>query len=175
MQILQQFGYTHAGVERMVVVEMQFGNMPEAHAFRQLMPEKRRHFVQSDHIAVLSGFIGIQYSDIDFRRRQIFGEHHFIDGDKANPRIVHLSLQNRRQLFLHLRCYALAATKLFRHGLYFPFNFNTFEYLNMVAGLHIVVIFYADTAFHAHFNFIDIVFKAAQGFQLSFVYDHVVA
>src|SRR5690606_40352427 len=50
---------------------------------------------------------------------------------------------------------------------------NPLEDLDPVADTHIVVVLHADTALHAVAHFADVILKAAQGFQLAFVDDHV--
>jgi len=43
----------------------------------------------------------------------------------------------------------------------------------MIADLHVIVIFHANPAFGTSFNFLNVIFEAAQGFQLPFIYHNI--
>src|SRR5690554_5688404 len=54
-------------------------------------------------------------------------------------------------------------------------HLNPLEDLDTVADAHVIVVLHADTALHAVTHFTDVVLEAAQGLQLAFVDDHVLA
>ena len=54
-------------------------------------------------------------------------------------------------------------------------DLNDFEHFDHVADAHVVIVLNADTTFHAVTDFVNVIFEAAQGFQLAFIDNYVVA
>ena len=54
-------------------------------------------------------------------------------------------------------------------------DFDDFEYFDHIASADVVVVLNADTTFHTVTDFVNVIFEAAQGLQLAFVDNHVVA
>lgn len=54
-------------------------------------------------------------------------------------------------------------------------DLDDFEHFDHIANANVVVVLHADTTFHTVTDFVNVIFEAAQGFQLAFIDNHVVA
>ena len=52
-------------------------------------------------------------------------------------------------------------------------NLFNFKHFDLVANFNVVVL-HTDTTFHTVANFVNVVFKATQGVQLTFMHHHVI-
>ena len=119
-------------------------------------------------------------SYVDLGMGQVTGNFNIREADKTNLRILDFLLDQLCQFPSDFRGNTLRAIKLswhvsstYRGASECPGDFNALETLNLVPGLDIVVLLYANATFRAGLNLVCLILETTQGFKRAFKYDHV--
>jgi hypothetical protein len=85
-----------------------------------------------------------------------------IDTHVLQTRIFDLGPQELAEQLMQFSCYAEIAAVCTCHGLDGARNFSALITLDLIAGLDVVVVLDADTAFSSGPNFVDVILEASQ-------------
>ena len=134
----------------------------QIHLPSQFVPEKRRCLFENTrefHRFQAASEGGV----IDFRVRKILGYADLLNGQHTEPPIIQLVSDDRREFTLKLGTDPVGPAEFTRHiGLEFAGYLGAFEDLDVIPGLHVIVVLDADTAFCARLDLNDVILVAAQ-------------
>src|ERR1051326_438307 len=114
-RFVDQLGDPQAGLDRIVIDEVQMRHGVELQAMRELAPQPAGRMLQSLHCLARTSHTG-QMGEEDLRILQIGRDVDRGDRDHADARILDVNAQQLRELALDLIADALRARRVFFHG-----------------------------------------------------------